>query len=233
MSLSLTAKKLYAPVLAYFMPLYEVCSSNPILITLLNVFLSKYPIISGCLSTIDAEINFIRFKSLCENVAKNTENIEDLQEAVGILASEQFYNIIRQIVNDSIDARIEEPRIIYSKIIAEIVRKEEKIFNIESLLYKICELKEKDYIILKKIIAYFEENPVDPSPIPRSGQLTGCSLAEYMNNESDFDVEECTWFLYRFASLGLLNFNSQVLNRRDNISFTPTKYLYKIKAYLS
>lgn len=233
MNISLTTKKLYAPMLASIMPVYEYCSSNPILLTLLNVFLSKYPIINGLMSTIDTEINSIRFRSLCDNVAKNTEDIEDLQEAVSILGSEQFYNIIRQIVNDSIDARIEEPRIIYSKIIAEIVRKDEKIFNIESLLYKICELKEKDYIILKKIIAYFEENPVDPSQIPRGGQLTGCSLAEYMNNKSDFDVEECTWFLYRFASLGILNFNSQVLNRREHISFTPTKYLYKIKAYLS
>lgn len=145
--------------------------------------------------------------------------------------AEELYDIIYVIVNKSIETRIKELRQIYAATFVDVIDGKDKIYNLESFIEKISNIKEKDLVFIKHINSFINDNPNRESIFHNNSSLNGENICKYIKNE-DFDMYECIWYLNRFVTLGLLQTDTRKLTKSEYLPYEPTMYFYRIIKYV-
>lgn len=192
-------------------------------------FIPGGQIIDCLISEFANKIKKERFEDLIDKIRNLNADIEKIKQDK--VNTEELYDIIYTIVNKSIETRLTELRQIYAAIFVDVVDGNDKVYNIESLIEKVSNIKEKDLTFIKHINSFVNNNQNRETIFPNSSSLNGENLFKFINSE-DFDMFECIWYLNRFVTLGLLQTDTRQLTKNELLPYEPTKYFYKITKYL-
>lgn len=194
---------------------------------LARIIINAIPYIGGSLDVaLSAKWNDFQQKRIDDFLNKLSLELELIQEDKldkAFINSEGFFDIVYNIVKDITASRLSEKRTIYAKILKDSLEEGQDIYNLESLIKQVEDLKEKDMLFLKHIQTY----------LIQGAELTGEKLSSYIADNDNFSIEEITRMLFRFAYLGLLNYGTNVLTLREKIRFTTTNLFSKLCCYLS
>lgn len=193
---------------------------------LIRTCICAIPNIGGSLDVILTDkwnvYNQNRIEDFLDKLSKELKLLDEKSINKEFIYSEEFYDIVYQILKDVTSSRVSEKRTIYSKILKEALSENTKTCDLESLIEQVGNIKEKDMLFLKYLQKYFASK----------NELTGEDLSTYIS-ENNFDVEEVTRLLFRFAYLGILDYSMNVLTMRRKIRFSKTNLFSKLCEYIS
>jgi len=195
--------------------------------TVLRVFVNLIPYVGGSLDVALinrwSQIRQQRFKDLLEAIGAELKDIQESAIKKDYLESEEFYDLVCQIVNNALSNRCPETRKAYAKVVRFSVLNEETTANLEDIIRQIEVVREKDIFFLRVV-----------KSILSSGQdLTGDFLSIVVAREScSYDSLECERVLYRFENLGLLDHPRNILVKPGSMVFKKLPLFDKLVSYL-
>lgn len=141
------------------------------------------------------------------------------------LQSEEFFDIVLKIVQESVQTRLDDKRKLYSKIIRDSITYDKSTSETESLIEIASNLYEKDLIMIYKVSEFLSN--------ATGKDFTGEAFFDFLQNEGiQVDVSEVVRVLYRFSYLGLLDYNTTKLTLRQRIPFNKTPLFDRVHGYL-
>lgn len=204
--------------------LSEKYERNP----LARIIINAVPYIGGSLDVaLTSKWNEYQQKRIDDFLDKLSTELEQIQEDKldkEFINSEDFFDIVYSIVKDVTTSRLSEKRVIYAKLLKDSLEQGQDIYDLESLIKQVEDIKEKDMLFLKHIQEYTKAQYED---------ITGEKMSKHIADSKNFDTEEVTRLLFRFAYLGLLNYAMNTLTLREEIKFTTTHLFSKLCGYIS
>lgn len=194
--------------------------------TVLRVIVNLIPYVGGSIDVALSnwsQIKQRRAEELLGDINKELQGTQEESINKEYLASEEFYDLIYQIVNHALANRCPETRIAYAKIVKSAILGEETTANLEDIIRQIEGIKEKDIDFLRAM-----KNVMDLGE-----KLTGESLS--VNTTSGgrvYDSLECERMLYRFENLGLLDHPRNMLKKRGTMTFEKLPLFDKLVSFL-
>lgn len=195
---------------------------NPYLRSVINLI----PYIGGSLDILLTEKWNSFYQRRIENMLDQLSiDLLKVQDKINIdyLKSEEFFDIILKILQESIQTRLDDKRKIYSKIIRDSISYQKSTAETESLIEIVSNLYEKDLLLIFQIQAFITKEAKE--------YFSGEELYSFLSKDN-FDINEVVRSLYRFSYLGLLDYKTNVLTLRQKIQFTRTPLFNKIHNYL-
>lgn len=195
--------------------------------TVLRVIISLIPYVGGSLdiALINrwSQIKQRRIEDLLAAIGTDLKGIQESSIKKDYLESEEFYDLVYQIVNNALSNRCPETRKAYAKVVRSSVLNEETTANLEDIIRQIEVVREKDIFFLRVV-----------KSILNSGQdLTGEFLSIAVVREScSYDPLECERVLYRFENLGLLDHQRNLLIKPGTMKFNKLPLFDKLVYYL-
>lgn len=193
---------------------------------ILRSVISMLPTVGGGLDILlSAKWNSFRERRLDQMLTMLSQDLKSLEKKVNkeYLQSEEFYDVIYQVLNESIKTRLDEKRKIYSKIIRDSISQQRETMETESVLEIISNLHQMDFIFIDKINAY-KNSQINI-------EFSGEDMFKFLSNET-FSISEIVRILYRFSYLGLLDYKVNVLTLREKVKFSTTPFYECILTYL-
>lgn len=164
-----------------------------------------------------------RIENLLDQLSQDLLQCEDKID-VEFLNSEEFFDIFLRILKETSQTRLDEKRKLYSKVLRDSITKEKTTITLESITDIITTLNETDLFFLKRIEDFLKVSTIKE-------YITANGLSTY--NPSDYeDINEIVRILYRFSYLGLLDYETTVLTKREYIKFTKTPLFELITRHL-
>ena len=195
---------------------------------LARIIISALPYIGGSLDiALTAKWNNFYQKRIDDFLNRLSIEFKEIQEEkldMNFINSEGFFDIVYNIVKDVLTNRLIEKKIIYARILKDSLEQGQNIYDLESLIKQVEDLKEKDMVFLKHIQEYYKKN---------DGDISGEKMFKHIKDDNNFDLEEVTRLLFRFAYLGLLDYAMNTLTLRSKIKFTRTRLFSKLNIYMS
>lgn len=190
--------------------------------TVLRVIINLIPYVGGSLDVALAKWSQIKRKRIDELLGAISEELKGIQEEAinkSYLESEEFYDLIYQIVNNALSNRCSETRKAYAKVVRSAVLNDETTVNLEDIIRQIEGIREKDIFFLRVV----------KNMLNSERELTGESLSSGITG---YDSLECERMLYRFENLGLLDHPRNMMVRPGTMAFNKLPLLDKIVSYL-
>lgn len=194
--------------------------------TILRSVISIIPYVGGSLDFLLSEKwNSFRQRRVDHILKLLSEELKNLEDKINkeYLESEDFYDIIYQVLNESIKTRLDDKRRIYSKVIRDSISEQRETMETESVLEIVSNLHEIDFIFIDKIDKYKKST--------RNNEFSGEEMFDFSPNET-FSRFEIVRILYRFSYLGLLDYKVNVLTLREKVKFSITPLYECILNYL-
>lgn len=198
-------------------------ANNPFVRMIVNVI----PYVGGSLDVLLSEkwnsYNQQRLDSLLNYLSIDLEDVKnDINQEY--LESEELYDIVIKVINESIKTRLDDKRKLFSKVIRDSLSKNKKIYITESVLSIISELNELDFVFIKEVQGF----------ITKKNQIWFSAEDIYASFDNNaFDINEAVRVLFRFSYLGLLDYKTTSLTLREKIEFSSTPFFECIFNYLS
>ena len=154
-----------------------------------------------------------------------SHDLTEVQDKINndYLKSEEFFDIILKIIQESIKTRLDDKRKIYSKIIRDSISYQKSTAETESIIEIVSNLYEKDLFLIFQLQKYLT--------IEKKKNFTGEDIFRFLSNENS-DINEIVRSLYRLAFLGLLDYDTTKLTLRQKIQFSKTPLFDRIHNYL-
>lgn len=195
---------------------------NPYLRSIINLV----PYIGGSLDVILTEKWNSFYQRRIENMLDQlSHDLTEVQEKINdeYLESEEFFDIIQKIIQESIKTRLDYKRKIYSKIIRDSISYQKSTAETESIIEVVSNLYENDLFLIFQLQIYLTNETKD--------NFTGEDIFRFLSSEN-IDINEIVRALYRFAFLGLLDYKTNELTLRHKIQFNKTPFFDRIHNYL-
>lgn len=193
--------------------------------TIARTIVNLIPHIGGALDTALSSkwthYHSVRVDDFLNKIATEISTLNDNVINKQFLESEEFYDLIYRIVSNAFLSRCPETRTGYSKVIRAAICQEENVSTLEELVCQIADLREKDFLFLRRINSFFEANKV----------VSGNTLAEEMREEG-YSPYELELHLYRFENLGLLDHPRNTMVGGCNTSFQKLPLFDKFISFL-
>ena len=190
--------------------------------TVLRVIVNLIPYVGGSLDVALNKWSQIKQRRIDELMNAISEELNGIQETAinqAYLESEEFYDLIYQIVNNALANRCPETRSAYAKVVRFAVLNEETTANLEDIIRQVEGMREKDLFFLRAV----------KSLLLSGRELTGEALSLGV---SGYDSLECERMLYRFENLGLVEHPRQTLLGPGAMPFSKLPLFDKLVSYL-
>lgn len=194
--------------------------------TILRSVVSMLPSVGGGLDIIlSAKWNSFHERRVEHLLILLSNDLESLENKVNeeYLSSEEFYDIIFQILSESLKTRLDQKREIYSKIIRDSISLQSTTMKTESILEIVSNLYEMDLAFIFKIESFKDNLGFI--------EFSGEDMLKFLSIET-FDKNETVRILFRFSYLGLLDYKMNILTLREKVKFTTTPFFECILSYL-
>lgn len=194
--------------------------------TVLRAIVNLIPYVGGSLDVALNKWSQIKQRRVEELLGSINEELKGTQEAAinkDYLESDEFYDLVYQIVNNALANRCPETRTAYAKVIKSAVLNEETTANLEDLVRQVAEIREKDLFFLQKV----------KNLLSSGTDLTGVNLFYgVLGAGNTYDPLECERMLYRFENLGLLDHPRNMITGRGMMVFDKLPLFDKLVSYL-
>jgi hypothetical protein len=201
----------------------EMYSKTP----LLRAFINAIPYIGGSLDIVLSEqwnaIYERRVEDLLYQLSEDLKNLEDKVDKEYI-TSEDFFDLAYKILQESVKTRLKEKRILFSKIIRDSITTQRDTQETEEVIDIIISMNQKDLCFLRQIEKFTETGSFH--------DFTGEKFSNFIN-DNNFSIDEVVRMLYRFAFLGILNYETTTLTLRKNIIFSKNPIFSQLISYLN
>ena len=190
--------------------------------TVLRVIVNLIPYVGGSLDVALNKWSQIKQRRIDELMGAINEELEGIQDDLinkSYLESDEFYDLVYQIVNNALANRCPETRIAYAKVVRSAVLNEETTANLEDIIRQVEGMREKDLIFLRAV----------KSLLLSGRDLTGEDLSSSIIG---YDSLECERMLYRFENLGLLEHPRNMMTRLGTMVFHKLPLFDKLVSYL-
>lgn len=190
--------------------------------TVLRVIVNLIPYVGGSLDVALNKWSQIKQRRIDELMGAINEELEGIQDDLinkSYLESDEFYDLVYQIVNNALANRCPETRIAYAKVVRSAVLNEETTANLEDIIRQVEGIREKDIFFLRAV----------KNVLLSGRELTGKALS---SGVSGYDSLECERMLYRFENLGLLEHPRQTLLGPGAMPFSKLPLFDKMVSYL-
>ncbi len=195
--------------------------SNPFLRMLVNAI----PCVGGSIDVLlSAKWAEFHSKRVEDFITKTQRELAEIQEAYlrkDLLESPEFYDLGYRIAQSVISSRFDQTRTGYARVIKSAVTGDDSFISLEELVQQISDLGEMDIqfiIAINKLIHYGQII---------TGESMSNELAQY-----GYSVMDCERHLYRFGTLGLLDYQRNSLFRRGTMPFEVLPFFHKLISYL-
>ena len=194
--------------------------------TVLRVIVNLIPYVGGSLDVALSRWSQIKQRRIDELLSAISGQLQGIQEEAinkEYLESEEFYDLVYQIVNYALASRCQETRRAYAKVVKTAILNEETTANLEDIIRQIEGIKEKDIYFLRAV-----------NKLMSLGRdLTGETLSLSVVDEGcAYDSLECERMIYRFENLGLLDHPRNRLVRCGTMDFHKLPLFDKLVSYL-
>jgi len=190
--------------------------------TVLRVIVNLIPYVGGSLDVALNKWSQIKQRRIDELMGAINEELEGIQDDLinkSYLESDEFYDLVYQIVNNALANRCPETRIAYAKVVRSAVLNEETTANLEDIIRQVEGMREKDLFFLRAL----------KSLLLSGRDLTGEALSSSITG---YDSLECERMLYRFENLGLLEHPRNMMTRLGTMVFHKLPLFDKLVLYL-
>lgn len=190
--------------------------------TVLRVIVNLIPYVGGSLDVALNKWSQIKQRRIDELMGAINEELEGIQDDLinkSYLESDEFYDLVYQIVNNALANRCPETRIAYAKVVRFAVLNEETTANLEDIIRQVEGMREKDLFFLRAL----------KSLLLSGMDLTGEALSSSITG---YDSLECERMLYRFENLGLLEHPRNMMTRLGTMVFHKLPLFDKLVSYL-
>lgn len=190
--------------------------------TVLRVIVNLIPYVGGSLDVALNKWSQIKQRRIDELMGAINEELEGIQDDLinkSYLESDEFYDLVYQIVNNALANRCPETRIAYAKVVRSAVLNEETTANLEDIIRQVEGMREKDLFFLRAL----------KSLLLSGRDLTGEALSSSITG---YDSLECERMLYRFENLGLLEHPRNMMTRLGTMVFHKLPLFDKLVSYL-
>lgn len=194
--------------------------------TVLRVIVNLIPHVGGSLDVALSrwsQIRQERVDDLLDDIREELAGVREEEYKKEYLYSEDFYDLVYQIVNNALTNRCPETRRAYAKVIKSAVLNEETTANLEDIIRQVEGIKEKDIFFLR----------ATKNVLCSGRNLTGRSLAMRVSVEGGtYDSLESERMLYRFENLGLLDHPRNMMVGPGTMAFQKLPLFDKVVMYL-
>ena len=202
--------------------LLEKYNNNTILRTLVNLIPSYGGSIDIFLSNRWSKIQQRRIE---EQLSAFVEALSGLEGRVAeleldIATSEGLYDILYQILDNSLKSRCPESRYGYARVLREAIVDNNAIPDLEEVVYQIADMRERDYLVLRAVKDLFDFG------VEVSGETISTTEKVQM---TPIEAERQ---LFRFENMGLLDHPRNRTTRRGGMTFEKTEYFDKVISFL-
>lgn len=190
--------------------------------TVLRVIVNLIPYVGGSLDVALNKWSQIKQRRIDELMGAINEELEGIQDDLinkSYLESDEFYDLVYQIVNNALANRCPETRIAYAKVVRSAVLNEETTANLEDIIRQVEGIREKDIFFLRAV----------KNVLLSGRKLTGEALS---SGVSGYDSLECERMLYRFENLGLVEHPRNMMTRLGTMVFHKLPLFDKLVSYL-
>lgn len=190
--------------------------------TVLRVIVNLIPYVGGSLDVALNKWSQIKQRRIDELMGAINEELEGIQDDLinkSYLESDEFYDLVYQIVNNAVANRCPETRIAYAKVVRSAVLNEETTANLEDIIRQVEGMREKDLFFLRAL----------KSLLLSGRDLTGEALSLSITG---YDSLECERMLYMFENLGLLEHPRNMMTRLGTMVFHKLPLFDKMVSYL-
>lgn len=195
--------------------------------TIARIVINAIPYVGGgidvALSSRWSKIQQKRIEEQLKAISEALSGLEDRlahleQDEVG---AERLYDLMYQIFDNSIKSRCPETRHGYAEVLRDAVIDNDRIPDLEEVIYQISEMRERDFIYLKIVKDLFEKDLL----------VSGTTVSAKTPWEGD-TPKTCEWQLLRFENIGLLDHPRNRMTKVGEIVFEKTKFFNRIVDYL-
>lgn len=191
--------------------------------TVIRVIVNLIPYVGSSLDVAFSRWSQIKQRRVDELLGAINEELNGIQETAinkSYLESDEFYDLIYQIVNNALANRCPETRRAYAKVVRSAVLNEESTANLEDIIRQVEGIREKDILFLRAV------KNVIISGRNLTGETLSLSITEYGSLE-------CERMLYRFENLGMLDHPRNTMVRPGTMVFQKLPLFDLIVSYLS
>lgn len=163
-----------------------------------------------------------RIDDMLEQLSNDLDGLKDKVDEEYI-NSEEFFDVMTNVLTTITKTRLDEKRKIYSKIIRDSITFKANVMETESILGIIEQLNEKDIVFIQFISNF------------RNQHSSGEFSAEFIIQNKSLgiiDTNEIVRLLFRHSYLGLLDYKMNILTLREKVKFKTTPFFEKIIGYL-
>lgn len=195
--------------------------SNPIA----RIIVSAIPRVGGSLDLLIShrwsQIRLQRIDELLSNLQKEVSQLKGtIEDYERIIESEEFYDILYQILDNAIKSRCKESRSGYAIIILSALTQSESMLDLEDLITEIADLRERDYLFLFAINQMYND----------SLSVSGETVSKMISGSTPIEAERR---LLRFENLGLLDHPRNMMTRRGGMCFEKLALFDKLIKYIT
>lgn len=194
--------------------------------TVLRAIVNLIPYVGGSLDVALNKWSQIKQRRVEELLGLINEELKGTQEAAinkDYLESDEFYDLVYQIVNNALANRRPETRRAYAKVVRYAVLNEETTANLEDIVRQVAEMRETDLFFLRNV----------KNVLSSGKDLTGVNLSYVVLGAGNtYDSLECERMLYRLENLGLLDHPRNMITGRGMMIFHKLPLFDKLVSYL-
>ena len=190
--------------------------------TVLRVIVNLIPYVGGSFDVALSKWSQIKQRRVDELLDAINDELKGTQEAAinkAYLESDEFYDLVYQIVNNALANRCLETRKAYAKVVRSAVLNEETTANLEDIIRQVEGIREKDLSFLRTVKIVLNSGRI----------LTGVTMSLVI---PEYDSSECERMLYRFENLGLLDHPRNMIVGIGNTVFHKLPLYDKLVSYL-
>lgn len=169
---------------------------------------------------------FNRLERLIIELINRLDKLEESQINKEYLQSEEFLDILLEIVPNVGKNRCPEKEIGFASLLVSAITREQPTLKLEVLIDNLINFKERDFLFIHRFNEYFQsqiqgnkEAGINPSEAQE--------IIHIDQKGNEFTIDDTTFMCYRFVNMGLLDYARNTLVGQYNRFFKPTNLFYR------
>lgn len=169
---------------------------------------------------------FNRLERLIVELINRIDKLEESQINKEYLQSEEFLDILLEIVPNVGKNRCPEKEIGFASLLVSAITCEQPTLKLEVLIDNLINFKERDFLFIHRFDEYFQ-NQIKSHKEAGINPTEALGIIHVDKKGREFTIDDITFMCYRLVNMGLLDYARNTLTGQYNRNFKPTNLFFK------